>query len=107
MDTLSSFLYSSNYCAAKDECLQDQWNYKNNFCTSGWMPGWILDIDGDCNARDGGVGACKPFTSSLDQVGYNDTRTITLPAGNKCTIQVDATEFVARVLFEPMTEYSD
>ena len=42
----------------------------------------------------------------MDQVGYNDTRSITLPAGNKCTIEVDATEFVARVLFEPYTEYS-
>ena len=103
IDTLSSFLYSASYCAEKDECLQDQWNYKNSFCATEWINGWKLDIDEDCSARDGGVGACKPFISSMDQVGYNDTRSITLPAGNKCTIEVDATDFVARVLFEPYT----
>ena len=60
-DTLSSFLYSASYCADKDECLEDQWNYKNNWCVSGWKQGWKLNIDEDCNARDGGAGSCKGF----------------------------------------------
>ncbi len=107
IDTLSSYLYSASYCAAKDKCLQDQWNFKNNWCITGWVPGWKLNLDDDCKARPGGVGSCKGYTSTdMDSRGIFDNRTISLAAGGKCTLTVDATAFVARIIFEPYTEFS-
>ena len=54
-----------------------------------------------------GVGSCKGYTSTdANSRGIFDNRTISLAAGGKCTLTVDATAFVARVIFEPYTEYS-
>ena len=48
LDTDSTFLISQSYCAATDECLQDEWNYINKWCRTSWIPAWMLDIDTDC-----------------------------------------------------------
>ena len=39
-DSESSFLYSYSYCKATDQCLKDEWNYINQWCTTKWIPGW-------------------------------------------------------------------
>ena len=39
-DSASSFLYSYSYCKDTNECLQDEWNYINQWCKTKWIPGW-------------------------------------------------------------------
>ena len=63
LDSRASFLYTYSYCAATDKCLADEWNYINAWCTSKWIPGWQLDIDGDCASKEE-VGKCLPVVSS-------------------------------------------
>ena len=50
-DTKSSFLYSYSYCKDTDQCLMDEWNFLNQWCKTKWVPGWTLDIKGDCRAQ--------------------------------------------------------
>ena len=77
-DSASSFLYSYSYCKTTDECLPDEWNYINKWCESKWVPGWMLDIDKDCESRNV-IGACVPFVSVEGYI--KDTRQSNLPAG--------------------------
>ena len=62
IDSVSSIMYSYSYCKDTDECLQDEWNYINKWCTTNWIPGWMLDIDTDCEAQEV-IGQCPPFVS--------------------------------------------
>ena len=43
-DAMSSFMYTFSYCEDTDECLADEWNYYNKWCTTGWQQGWKLNI---------------------------------------------------------------
>ena len=96
-DSAASFLYSFSYCKTTDECLSDQWNYVNKWCESKWVPGWMLNIDVDCEAQNV-IGACMPFVSVE---GYSsETRQSNLPAGGQCTISIDATQAMGRVQFD-------
>ena len=76
MDSFNSFLYSYSYCKTSDKCLERQWNYVNQYCTSKWIEGWMLDIDEDCEA-DQAIGVCKTF-SSYDNVEKKSYPTATL-----------------------------
>ena len=102
VDSKSAFLYSYSYCAKNNLCLQDQWNYINQWCSTKWINGWMIDIDSDC-AADEAVGACQDFTSEEAYYGtyFNSTRF--LKAGQKCTISIDASAAVARVIFDDVT----
>ena len=35
-DSMSSFLYPFSYCEDTNECLADEWNFFNKWCTTGW-----------------------------------------------------------------------
>ena len=64
-DSDSSFLYSYSYCKDTDECLKDEWNYMNKWCSSIWIPGWMLDIDKDCEATTA-ISQCVDFISQAE-----------------------------------------
>ena len=96
-DSAASFLYSYSYCKETNECLADQWNYINKWCESKWVPGWMLNIDTDCEAQVV-IGACMPFVSVE---GYSrEVRQSNLPAGGQCTISIDATQAMGRIQFD-------
>ena len=97
LDTQASFLYSYSYCADTKTCLQDAWNFPNQWCKSGWVPGYSLDIDKDCKAEDAGIGECPGFVSKPELLGETPqylTRMLT--AGKKCTLTIDASAAPAR-----------
>ena len=63
----------------------------------------MIDIDADCGATPA-EGVCKSFVSSPDKYGkaaQNSTDTLT--AGSKCTVSIDATAALARVIFDDTT----
>jgi len=103
MDTMSAFMYSYSYCKSSDECLGDAWNFYNKWCASGWQAGWTLDVYEDCEALTS-IGVCQPFVGKETLYGryINDTNR-RLEPGAACTVQVDATAAVSRVIFEDST----
>ena len=36
-DTAGSFLHSYSYCADTDVCLENQWNFINQWCKTNWI----------------------------------------------------------------------
>ena len=95
MDSFNSFMYSYSYCKSADRCLEQQWNYVNQYCTTNWKEGWLLDIDEDCEA-DEAIGVCKTFVAT-EGVEKRSYPTATLQAGQKCTITIDASQSLARL----------
>ena len=59
----------------------------------------MIDIDADCGATED-TGVCKSFVSSKDKFGKYENSTDTLMAGSKCTVSIDATAALARVIFD-------
>lgn len=72
------------------------WNYINRPCETGWTRGKDLTLE-DCNAQ---AVACIDFESSPDKATQYFNRTWTLPAESYCVIKVDATQEIARVIFD-------
>ena len=96
-------MYTFSYCEDTDECLADEWNYYNKWCTTGWQQGWKLNIFDQCNCLET-EGQCQDFESGPEFEGtyLNDTKY--LQRGQSCTITIDATKGVARVILEDQTE---
>ena len=96
MDSTASFLYSYSYCADTDTCLKDAWNFPNQWCKTGWVPGFQLDLDVDCRAEDDEAG-CPSFSSTPDILGKEpEYYQRMLRAGKKCTLTIDASDAPAR-----------
>jgi hypothetical protein len=95
-DINAGFLVSFSYCKQTNECIQDVWNYINRPCESGWDRGKDLTLEA-CNAT---AVACIDFESSPDKATQYLNRTWTLPAESYCVIKIDATEEIARVIFD-------
>ena len=89
-------MYSYSYCKKTNECLGDEWNFINKWCESKWVPGWMLDIDKDCEAVEV-PGQCIPFVTVESQP--TETRQANLPAGGQCTLTIDAQQAMGRVKF--------
>lgn len=97
MDQNSGFLVSYSYCQVTDECLQDAWNYINRDCNSDWKSGNEVTLD-NCFPE---TISCPPkYVSSEDKYGSYDNNTWTLPEGSKCDVEIDASQGVARVIFD-------
>lgn len=96
-DIGAGFLVTYSYCAKTDSCVQDEWNYINFPCASGWVRGKDLRLDDDCKAK---TVTCLDFTSGPDKVQQYFNRTWTLPEMSYCTVHIVATEEVARVVFD-------
>ena len=86
---------SWSYCKALDVCVNNIANYIDYKCASKWVKGQKLALD-ECNPTNG---TCQNFTSSAAAYGVWTNTTTTLATTEECTIQVDASAAVARVVF--------
>ena len=94
-DINAGFLVTYSYCQHQDVCLKDAWNYINRDCLSGWTRGNSLALN-DCSPDDV---TCPGFVSSPEKYQKYENQTWSMAAGGKCTVRIDATAGVARVIF--------
>ena len=78
-------------------CLEDEWDYIDRPCSSGWMRGYQIALIQDCKPS---LTTCHSFVSGAQQQGQWTNYTETLALGEYCTVEVDATAFVAHVVFD-------
>ena len=100
LDTLAGFLLSYSWCG-EDEyiCLQDAWNYIDYDCSSrdGWKRAKKISLLDYCNPLQASTNTCRDFTAtSGDSENWISYQT-TLMQGYYCDIEVDASEFLARL----------
>ena len=95
-DENSGFLNSWSYCETTDTCLHNQWNYIQRPCEDGWKQGTSYALD-YCHAEDI---ACPEYTSSPEKYQTHSNNTWSLAQGGKCLVKIDATEGIARVVFD-------
>ena len=106
-DLQATFLESWSYCNGGQECLADQWNYIDRDCSDGsWNRAAKLSLD-DCQAE---TAPCPEFTSSKqydlgEPLGRHRNLTWVLPSGSKCTVKIDSTNYIGRVLFDNIQGY--
>jgi len=94
-DLNAGFLVSYSYCEHQDVCLKDAWNYIRRDCLSTWKRGNELTMDA-CQPE---VVSCPGFVSSPEKYQKYENQTWSIAAGSKCTVSVDATAGIARVIF--------
>ena len=99
-DTIAGPLYSFGYCVLTDQCYADVWNRQNAWCPDTWIDGFNLDLQEHCNATKA-AGSCHQFVASNKNANKNETFTSELQMGQYCTITVDASGFVARMIVDP------
>ena len=63
----------------------------------GYPDGELIEDSSECEAEDIG---CPGFESSLDWAGEYSNQTWALSAGSMCAVKIDATEYLARVIFD-------
>lgn len=100
-DSEAGWLLSYSYCVDNDECLMDAWNYLDRPCESDWTRAKSFDI-GYCNANS--VTGCAEFESTPDDFGVQTNRTYSLAGGEYCIVKVDATQALARVIFDESSD---
>ena len=94
----ATLLVSYSYCAASDTCLQDRWLYIDRPCSSGWLDGKKLNMETQCKPK---ATTCHPFVSTNRTAGgWSFNFTETLGPNEYCKIDIDASEFVARVVLD-------
>ena len=81
LDMSYGFMYSWSYCRATQTCVEDAWTKLNRYCEGGYEPGYTLDIDQDCEAKE----AREPFIfeSGPTHVNYFTRSQYSLPVGTK------------------------
>ena len=94
-DLESGFLTSFSYCEHQDVCLQDEWNYISRSCQSEWQRGKSYGLE-FCQPEDI---ECPSFTSSTEWFQRYKNQTWAMAEGSKCTVKIDATKAIARVIF--------
>ena len=97
MDKSAGFIVSYSYCNQTNECLKDEWNYLNRKCVGGWEKGGSLDLQVDCEPENI---TCPSFKSTPEKYQQYFNNTWTMAEGGFCTVGVDATEGIARVIFD-------
>jgi len=85
-----------SYCNQTDTCLEDSWNYVARPCADGWKRGRSYSYE-YCEPNEA---LCPEFKSSTEKFQLNTTSEQTLKKGEFCTVKIDATEALARVVFE-------
>ena len=68
-------------------------------CVTDWTSGWELDIKDDCKVEEN-IGRCQNFESFEGSTGEYFNVTKTLSDNEMCTIKVNATLNIARVIFD-------
>ena len=96
MDKNSGFLVSYSFCETNDTCLKDAWNYINRGCEAGWTNGKDIEL-ANCRPK---TDNCQGFVSSEEYAGTYDNHTWSLGEGASCVVSVDASAYVARVIFD-------
>ena len=96
-DSQTSFMDSYSYCPTTAVCQFNEIDYINKWCELQWKTGWMIDIMGDCKATRNTE--CLNFVSDPEKYGQYFNETQYLSEGEYCTINVDATNGVARVAF--------
>ena len=112
----AGFLETYSYCKQTNECLGDAWNYIDRPCGDGkWIKGSKLNIgefrddkqgfpDGELvdnsNECEAEVIACPGFESNQDKSGKYYNQTWALAPGTMCAVKIDASEYLARVIFD-------
>jgi hypothetical protein len=96
MDVNAGVLTSYSYCNQTDECLEDAWNYINRPCPDTWIRGESYGVQ-FCNATNT---SCPGFNSTLESYGQYFNQTWSLAEGAECTITIDATQGLARLVFD-------
>ena len=94
-DLNSGFMVSYSYCKHQDVCLKDAWNYINRDCLSKWQSGDELKLS-DCEPDEV---SCPEFVSSPEKYQKYKNTTWSMAPASKCTVNIDATDGVARVIF--------
>ena len=94
-DKQAGFLVSYSYCEQSSTCLKDAWNYISRSCSSGWKRGSSYDLD-FCEPD---VTNCPSYVSDPVKYQNYENQSWSLAIGGKCTISIDATNGVARVIF--------
>ena len=77
-DSKAGFMYSYSYCPTTQTCVADVWNKINSWCDGGWVDGYTLDLDKDCNTYNS-----EPivFTSINSFDGYAQSKKISIMPG--------------------------
>ena len=101
-DEDAHFLTSYSYCAATEECLANAWNYLDRPCPTGWKPGKTETL-GTCLAEESAKN-CPSYVSLPEKAQQTESRVWSLQSGTYCKVNIDATQFVARVLFDDVTD---
>ena len=96
MDINAGFLVSYSYCNQLDECLKDAWNYINRPCLDDWKGGKSYALD-FCEPE---TITCPTYKSTPEEYGVYTNTTWSLAAGGMCSVKIDASEGVARVIFD-------
>ena len=96
LDQGAGFLVTFSYCNQTDLCLQNAWNYITRDCTGGWVRGNSYDLD-YCSPDEI---SCPSYTSNPAKYQVYENKTWSLSQGGKCTVRIDASQGVARVIFE-------
>ena len=96
MDRNAGFLVSYSYCNQTDTCLKDAWNYINRECADGWRKGTSYELE-YCEPEDISF---PEFVSSAEKFQKYFNNTWSLASGGQCTVKIDATTGVARVIFD-------
>ena len=114
MSLNAGFLETYSYCNQTDTCLQDAWNYLDRPCgdNQGWVKGSDLhlgdfeseqasfkDGSGDCGVEET-KNDCPDFESTPEMSGEYQNFTWSLKAGEICGVRLDATKYLARVIFD-------
>ena len=106
-DRQATFLESWSYCNSGQECLADAWNYLDRDCgDGGWNRANKYSLD-ECQAE---TAPCPEFTASKqydlgEALGRHRNLTWVLPSGSKCTVKIDATNYLGRVMFDNIQGY--
>lgn len=99
-DREAGLMLTYSYCNQTNTCLEDAWNYVARPCADGWKRGKNYDLD-FCEPNQA---SCPEFVSSTEKFQLNTTQTQTLQKGEFCRISIDATQAIARVIFEDESE---
>lgn len=75
--------------------MKDAWNYIRRPCLDGWIRGNTLSL-ASCEPEEV---TCPSFESSEEKYQKYKNTTWSIAAGSKCTVNLDATKGIARVIF--------
>ena len=96
LDEGAGLLVTFSYCNQTDICLQNAWNYITRECNGGWERGSSYELD-YCQPDEI---SCPEYVSTPDKYQVYDNKTWSISQGGMCKVKIDATEGVARVIFE-------